>query len=73
MDIRPVHRVRALCRRALAINPDFRDAQMNLGNAMASQGQYEDALAIWRTLTDKSPDDAQAWEHTATPCVKQDG
>jgi len=51
------------CQCPLAIKPDFLDAQLNLGNALADQGKHEEAISVWQTILADKPDYAQAWNN----------
>ena len=40
----------AMCRRALALNPDFLQARLNLGTYLERQGRSDETLVQWRSV-----------------------
>ncbi len=50
----------AECERALALSPDYAEAHLNLGTALAQQGRLAEALPHLRKAVEYSPNDANA-------------
>jgi tetratricopeptide (TPR) repeat protein len=50
-----------LYREALAENPEFAEALLNLGHVMKALGQEEDARACWSKALEAKPELAQGY------------
>jgi protein O-mannosyl-transferase len=57
-------------RAALAIDPHFVDANVNLGSLLVSQGRYQEAVAAFQRALERRPDDAEAHNNLGVAWAK---
>jgi tetratricopeptide (TPR) repeat protein len=69
-DAKNFARAVEVARKAVEANPRDNDLQMILADVLVDQGKTDNALAVARSLVEKSPDDRAAWIGLAQMCIR---